>query len=255
MSNSVSFNVGEIVWAKIRGYPWWPALITGTEDDNREKKYAVSFIGDNTHASLAKKCLAKFDKEYKQFSNTRKKDLVESIKKAKEIYENKNGTKDKEIKSMMKRDLKSREKDRERKNSSSNENSNNPSKEKSNIKKSRDDNSDNFNKKRIKKTEDKAENDLINKISTYLKHITIILTKKDPNYNFDKNKENLCKIFEYLVDYKIKQEPIDFLKKTNLGKFVKYISDNIQNDEIKQVAKDAYNNLESQVINQLFGKK
>ena len=36
MSNT-SFNVGEVIWAKIRGYPWWPAMITGTEDDNREK--------------------------------------------------------------------------------------------------------------------------------------------------------------------------------------------------------------------------
>ena len=59
MSN-MSFNVGEIIWAKIRGYPWWPAIITGTEDDNREKKYAVLFIGDNTHSSLAKKYLDKF---------------------------------------------------------------------------------------------------------------------------------------------------------------------------------------------------
>ena len=65
MSNisNISFNVGEVIWAKIRGYPWWPAIITGTDDDIREKKYAVSFIKDNTHASLAKKCLEKFDEE------------------------------------------------------------------------------------------------------------------------------------------------------------------------------------------------
>lgn len=23
-----SFTVGEIVWAKIRGYPWWPAMVS-----------------------------------------------------------------------------------------------------------------------------------------------------------------------------------------------------------------------------------
>lgn len=22
-----SFSVGEIVWAKIRGFPWWPAMV------------------------------------------------------------------------------------------------------------------------------------------------------------------------------------------------------------------------------------
>ena len=91
MSN-VSFHVGEVVWAKIRGYPHWPAIITGIEDDNKEKKYAVSFIGDNTHASLAKKYLVKFEKGLKLYANTKKKNLLESIEKAKEIYYNKNGT-------------------------------------------------------------------------------------------------------------------------------------------------------------------
>lgn len=23
-----NFSVGEIVWAKIRGYPWWPAMVS-----------------------------------------------------------------------------------------------------------------------------------------------------------------------------------------------------------------------------------
>ena len=99
MSN-ISFNVGEIIWAKIRGYPWWPAMITGTDDDIREKKYAVSFIGDNTHSSLAKKSLEKFEKGLQLYSNTKKRNLLESIEKAKAIYYNKNGIKEKEIKNM-----------------------------------------------------------------------------------------------------------------------------------------------------------
>ena len=112
MSN-ISFNVGEIIWAKIRGYSWWPAIITGVEDDNREKKYGVVFIGDNTHSSLAKKCLEKFEKGLKLYSNTKKKNLQEVIEKAKEIYYNKNGIKDKEIKSMMKKDAKLKEKEKD----------------------------------------------------------------------------------------------------------------------------------------------
>ena len=132
MSNT-SFNVGEVIWAKIRGYPWWPAMITGTEDDNREKKYAVSFIGDNTHSSLAKKCLEKFEKGLKMYSNTKKKNLLDTIEKAKEIYYNKNGIKDKEIKYMMKRDrdMKIKEKERE-KEKQQNNNINNNNKEKNN---------------------------------------------------------------------------------------------------------------------------
>ena len=60
-----NFIVGEIVWAKIRGYPWWPAVvnrnitsdvfqITGIVDENKEKKYICGFIGDNTHSVLPK---------------------------------------------------------------------------------------------------------------------------------------------------------------------------------------------------------
>ena len=84
-----NFNVGEIIWAKIRGYPWWPATITGTKDDSREKMYRVSFIGDKTFANLPKKFLAKFEKEFKNYSNTKQKKLVESIKEAKKMFNNK----------------------------------------------------------------------------------------------------------------------------------------------------------------------
>jgi len=99
MANT-SFNVREIIWAKIRGYPWWPAVIMGTEDDNKEKKYKVQFIGDGTHASLAKKCLEKFEKGFQLYSNTKKKDLSESINKAKEMYD-KTATRETEMKTMM----------------------------------------------------------------------------------------------------------------------------------------------------------
>ena len=155
MSN-ISFNVGEIIWAKIRGYSWWPAIITGVEDDNREKKYGVVFIGDNTHSSLAKKCLEKFEKGLKLYSNTKKKNLQEVIEKAKEIYYNKNGIKDKEIKSMMKKDAKLKEKEKENIQNKNNNNNSNISKTK---------NSEMLNiKKKIKKIEEKTEIDLVYKI-------------------------------------------------------------------------------------------
>lgn len=240
MSN-ISFNVGEIIWAKIRGYPWWPAIITGTEDDNREKKYAVSFIGDNTHSSLAKKCLDKFEKGLKTYSSTKKRNLLESIEKAKEIYYNKNGMKEKEIKYMMKRDLKYKEKEKEKQQHN---------KEKNNSEINNNDN----NKKKLKRVEDKTENDLIYKICNYLKHIIVIMLKKEINFDFDKNKDNLIKIFKYLAEYKI-QEPIEFLKKSNMGKYVKYITDNTQNEEIKQYSSEVYKNFEAQVLSQLLKQK
>ena len=248
MSN-ISFNVGEIIWAKIRGYSPWPAIITGTDDDIREKKYEVSFIGDNTHASLAKKCLEKFEKGLQLYSNTKKKNLSDSIEKAKEIYYNKNGIKDKEIKTIIKNNLKYKEKEKEREKEKEKEKEkqqlNQNNKEKNN-------NEQYINKKKLKKME--TENELLYKICNYLKHITVILLRKEINFNFEKNKDNLCKMFKYLADYKI-QEPIEFLKKTNMGKYIKFINDNVQNDEIKKATNDAYKNLESQVLSQLLKQK
>ena len=112
----------------------------------------------------------------------------------------------------------------------------------------------NINKKTLKKIEDKTENELIYRICNYLKHITAIMIKKEIKYNFEKNKENLIKIFKYLAEYKI-QEPIEFLKKTNLGKYIKYINENIENDEIKNATSEVYKNLESQVLAQLLKPK
>ena len=49
----------------------------------------VGFIGDNTHSILQKQKLAKFQKEYKNYANTKKRTLLESIRLAKEMIENK----------------------------------------------------------------------------------------------------------------------------------------------------------------------
>ena len=245
MSN-ISFNVGEIIWAKIRGYPWWPAIITGAEDDNREKKYTVSFIGDHTHSSLAKKCLEKFEKGLKLYSNTKKKNLQDVIERAKEIYYNKNGIKEREIKNMMKREMKTKEKEKE---SQQNKSANNSS-----VNKNKNIDIMNNNKKKVKKIEDKTEVELMYKICNYLKYITAVMLTKDRNFDFEKNKDNLIKIFKFLAEYKM-QEPIEFLKKSNMGKFIKYINDHVENNEIKVCLGDVYKNFETQVLSQLLKQK
>ena len=246
MSNN-SFIVGEVIWAKIRGYPWWPAQITGTNDDNaREKKYSISFIGDHTHASLNKKFLEKFEKGLKLYSNTKKKNLSESIEIAKGMYYNKNGIKDKVFKNIIKRDMKSKEKEKEVQQNKTISNNSNISKSK---------NIDMINiKKKVKKIEDKTEIELMYKICNYLKYITAVMLYKDRNFDFEKNKENLCRIFKYLAEYKM-QEPIEFLKKSNMGKYIKYINDHIENDELKVYIADVYKNLETQVLSQLLKQK
>ena len=40
------FSQAEIVWAKITGYPWWPALVTGAASGSGT--FRVDFFADNT---------------------------------------------------------------------------------------------------------------------------------------------------------------------------------------------------------------
>ena len=65
-------------------------------------KYKIGFIGDNTYASLPKSKLSKYSKEFNNYSNTKKKTLLESIKLANHMLEGKNNfddiTNNKEIK-------------------------------------------------------------------------------------------------------------------------------------------------------------
>ena len=43
----VQFEIKELVWAKITGYPWWPAKITQMPSI-RTQAYRVDFFNDNT---------------------------------------------------------------------------------------------------------------------------------------------------------------------------------------------------------------
>jgi hypothetical protein len=84
---SFEFSLNEIVWAKIRGHPWWPAIIKSVIPDSKENKFKIDFIGDNSHATLPVSKLANFQKYLREKSKTKKSKLIDSIKKAKEMYE------------------------------------------------------------------------------------------------------------------------------------------------------------------------
>lgn len=45
VSGNYKFNLSEIVFAKVRGFPDWPARVTLETNNNR---YEVKFFGDNT---------------------------------------------------------------------------------------------------------------------------------------------------------------------------------------------------------------
>lgn len=242
MSENENFQEEEIIWAKINKYEWWPSIILAKIIDinTNEYIYQILLFGNNIKRKISKNNISKFNDNYKQYSKTKNKELQNIIKKVKELYDLKDmDIKNKEIKEYISK-IKYNEK--ENINESSSETS--KTKERSGI----------STKKKIKKSEEKAENELIYKICNFLRHITACLVKKDTKYNFEKNKVYISKIFRYLKEYKI-QEPIEFLKKTNLGKFIKYIMENIPNEELRDEANQVYKILENQVFVYLIKQK
>jgi len=244
MSENENFNEGEIIWAKTEGNPWWPSIIISKSKnmDTKDYIYSIILISSYIKANLSLQFISKYDENYKQNSRTKNKELTEAIKQANEINEIKDlEEKNKKIKEIINKE-----------NNMSNNNINNESssetsktKEKSGIPK----------KKYLKKKfGEKIENDLIYKICNFLRHLTACLVKKDNNYNFEKNKVYISKIFGFLKEYQI-QDPIEFLKKTNLGKYIKYINEHAPNEEIKEEANQVYKSLENQVFNYLSKQK
>ena len=78
-----TFQKGEVIWAKVRGYSWWPGIIkkislksdTTDNKDNKNKKelkFLVKFIGDNSHSFLPKEKLQNFQEKFSIYSKTKK---------------------------------------------------------------------------------------------------------------------------------------------------------------------------------------
>ena len=91
----------DIVWAKAKGYPWWPSIITHISFNNiqrngeniKEKLYSIEFIGEKNVIKLPKEKIEPFTKNYEQHRNTKNTSLLKSIELAKKIYDKKQNTK------------------------------------------------------------------------------------------------------------------------------------------------------------------
>ena len=67
----VKFKCNEIVWAKVKGHSWWPALVgnvTSEKPRRKERKYLVHFIGDDTRSLLTASCLTDFKPNFFQLA-------------------------------------------------------------------------------------------------------------------------------------------------------------------------------------------
>ena len=57
------FHERELVWAKVRGHAWWPAIVGEINFQNvreRDLKYIVHFLGDKTRSFLSEKYIRNF---------------------------------------------------------------------------------------------------------------------------------------------------------------------------------------------------
>lgn len=85
MKKQPEYSVAEVVWAKIRGYPWWPGIVNSVQNDDPEEViFKVSFFGDTTHAFLDETKVAKFEANFTQYEaeGRNSKKLLRSIAEA-----------------------------------------------------------------------------------------------------------------------------------------------------------------------------
>jgi hypothetical protein len=86
------FQKGEVIWAKVRGFPWWPGLVkkiitrvNRNDISDKENKIIVNFIGDNSHAELPTNKIDKFAIKFDEYSKTKNRMLLNSIQTAQKI--------------------------------------------------------------------------------------------------------------------------------------------------------------------------
>ena len=73
----MAFNINDIVWAKIKGFKWWPAKISKIITSS---KYRVEFYGENNYATVSNDKIVEYKKGYNEYSKVNKTDLKKSIK-------------------------------------------------------------------------------------------------------------------------------------------------------------------------------
>lgn len=87
MIPGTNLRCGNIVWAKISGYPWWPGEVVGFYHNVDSITVVVNFIGHKSHAYLPISKLAEYKPHRDKNSNTRRKDLIEAISIADKMVE------------------------------------------------------------------------------------------------------------------------------------------------------------------------
>ena len=67
MNKKEEFKIKELCWAKIKGFPWWPALIREIKYSNNEKYYNIGYICESKGSDLDGSKIKKWKENYETF--------------------------------------------------------------------------------------------------------------------------------------------------------------------------------------------
>jgi hypothetical protein len=67
MNKIDEFKIKELCWAKIKGFPWWPAIIREIKYSNNKKYYNIGYICESKGSDLDGSSLKKWQENYDLF--------------------------------------------------------------------------------------------------------------------------------------------------------------------------------------------
>jgi len=85
---NLQFEENQVVWAKIKGFPWWPAVITKLNKDLNgafQKEVTVQFIEAESNVCLPLNMIANFEEHLEEHKATKPGKLMEAIEVAKKM--------------------------------------------------------------------------------------------------------------------------------------------------------------------------
>ena len=69
INRETDFKIKELCWAKLKGYPWWPAIIRDIPNSSKEKTYLVGYLCEKKGSKLKVTNLKKWKDNYAQFKD------------------------------------------------------------------------------------------------------------------------------------------------------------------------------------------
>ena len=87
--NAKELKANDVVWAKLKGFPWWPAVVMKfihNKEHVNDNVVLIKFMGDLTTAVISVSRLLSFGEHYARFSSTKHRQLLRAITEAKRIH-------------------------------------------------------------------------------------------------------------------------------------------------------------------------